>query len=147
MRQHSTPDHLRVWWKLWWRWWWLQPWWLHCSGRASGRSWQSLLRHCRNWCVRSIFGLRYTCYAYCWNAASTRRLSAENFEYRIAAAETDNTLAYAARQDLGAATMTIDADLIFVCALSFVLIYSFIFIDLFTLFHSKLLSLLIYWFI
>jgi hypothetical protein len=72
------------------------------------------------------------------------RLSAENFEYRIAAAETDNTLAYAARQGLGAATMTIDADLIFVCALSFVLIYSFIFIHLFTLFHSKLLSLLIY---
>jgi len=33
--------------------------------------------------------------------ALCRRLSAENFEYRIAAAETDNTLAYAARQDVG----------------------------------------------
>jgi len=41
------------------------------------------------------------------------RLSAENFQYRIAAAEADNTLAYAARQGVGAAIMTVDSDLIF----------------------------------
>ena len=56
------------------------------------------------------------------------RLSAENFQYRIAAAEADNTLAYAARQGVGAAIMTVDSDLIFLGRL---LLPSYLFIHLY----------------
>ena len=55
------------------------------------------------------------------------RLSSENFQYRIAAAEAHNTLAYETRQGVGAAIMTVDSDLIFLGKL---LLPSYLFIHL-----------------